>query len=97
MEHQVRIVKISPGKMDDFVAAWTANVGRLRRRHGFTLEGTWIIEDTNEFVWVLGYDGDGTFAEAEKRYFESAERIDVGDVPPEFVIEARAHMARKVV
>jgi hypothetical protein len=97
MEHQVRIVKVAPGRMDDFVSAWTANVGRLRRRHGFTLEGTWIIEETNEFVWVLGYDGDGSFAEAEKRYFESEERRSVGNVLTEFVIEDRHHMARKVI
>ena len=39
MEQQVRITKIAPGKMDDFVEGWTASVARLHRRRGSTLEG----------------------------------------------------------
>ena len=31
MEQQVRITKIAPGKMDDFVEGWTASVARLHR------------------------------------------------------------------
>jgi hypothetical protein len=97
MEHQVRIATIAPGRMDEYVSAWTANVARLRRRHGFTIRGAWIIEETNEFVWLLGYDGDDGFAAADKRYLESEERSAVDNSPAEWIIESRSHAVRKVV
>lgn len=97
MEHQVHIAKIVPGKMDDFVAAWTANVARIRRRYGFAIQSAWVVEETNEFVWVLGYDGDDGFAAAEQRYFESEERRSVDEEPTKWVLETRVHDAQRVV
>lgn len=97
MEHQVRIVRITDGKMDDFVSAWTAQIARLRRRFGFTIEGAWAIDETNEFIWVLGYDGDEGFAAAEKRYRESEDRLSVDDGSTEWVVDSRVHTVRKVV
>lgn len=97
MEHQVRIAKIVPGRMDDFVPAWTANVARIRRRHGFAIEGAWIVQETNEFVWVLSYDGDDGFAAAEQRYLESDERRNVDEEPASWVLDSRVRAAQRVV
>ena len=68
MEYQVRITRIQQGMLDTFIEEWTATVARLRRRRGFTLAGAWAIDETSDFIWVLGYDGDEGFAAADAAY-----------------------------
>jgi hypothetical protein len=43
--------------MDDFVRAWRAGVHPLRLRHGYRIDGAWVIKERNEFVWLLSRDG----------------------------------------
>lgn len=97
MEHQIRVTKIQAGRLDQFVAEWTATVARLRRRRGFTILGAWTIEETNDFVWILGYDGEDGFAEADAAYYDSDERKELDPDPARLIVSTDDRMGRRVV
>lgn len=97
MEYRVVVMKITAGRMDDFVSEWTAHVARIRRRRGFTIVGAWVIEDTDEFAWIIGYDGDDGFAAADAAYYASEERKAVDPDPARFVEASSDHVGRRIV
>jgi hypothetical protein len=82
--HQLRIYDITPGRMDEFVALFW-RVAEIRRLLGFEVLGPWINEETNQFVWIVGYDGPGTFEEATQAYYDSPERASISPSPAEFL------------
>lgn len=85
MQYQLRRFKIATGRMDDFLDAWLAGVYPLRRQHGFTFVGAWRVEEKDEFVWIIGYDGPEGFAEADRRYYASSERRSMEPDPARFI------------
>ena len=64
MEYQLRRSRIKPGRMSEFLDAWLAGVYPLRKRFGFRFVGAWVVEASDEFVWILGYEGPEGFAAA---------------------------------
>ncbi len=84
MEYQLRRYRIQPGKLQECVAAWRASVYPLRLQHGFEVVGAWTIEERNEFVWILGYDGPEGFAAADAAYYASAARATLSPDPRPF-------------
>ena len=64
MEYQVRTYKIADGRMDEWLSGWSEGVRPLREQLGFRVVGAWSLIDTNEFVWVLAYDGPDSFEAA---------------------------------
>lgn len=97
MEYQVRVTRIQPGKLEQFVNEWTATVARLRRRRGFTIVGAWAMDETNDFLWILGYDGEGTFAEADAAYYASDERQTFDPDPARLIVYTEDRMGRHIV
>ena len=87
--HQLRVYRIEPGRMADFVAAWQAGVVPLRRRFGFEIEGAWTGagESSDQFCWVVRFDGEGTFEAADRAYYASDERRQLADDPARFIVD----------
>ncbi len=50
---QLRRYTINKGRLDDFVDAWRRGVYPLRLKFGFTIDGAWVIQERNEFVWIM--------------------------------------------
>ncbi len=71
---QIRIYTINRDKMDDFVKVWQEGVAPIRRKVGFEILGAWVIQATNQFVWLIGYDGPEEWAVKDQEYFNSPER-----------------------
>jgi hypothetical protein len=84
MEYQLRVCTIKPGAMDEFVRAWRDTVYPLRLEFGFTIVGAWGIEETNTFVWILGYDGPEGFELADAAYYASEARAMLDPDPAQF-------------
>ena len=97
MEYQVRVTKIAPGMMDTFIEEWTAHVAQLRRRHGFTIVGAWVIDESSDFVWILGYDGEQGFAVADAEYYDSEERRSFEPDPARLIVSTDERMGRHIV
>src|SRR2546427_13213266 len=81
---QLRMYTINRGKMDDFVRAWKAGVYPLRQRHGFRMEGAWILKERSQFVWLMSYHGSDWEAK-DKAYYASPERAGLVPHPAQFV------------
>ncbi len=73
MVTQLRMYTINRGKLDDFVRAWRAGVYPLRVKQGFRIDGTWVIKERNQFVWLLSYDG-ADWEAKDTAYYASPER-----------------------
>jgi len=74
MASQVRLYTIKEGKMQDWLKGWRTGVLPLRRKFAFRVEGAWVDESTNRFLWVLSYDGPDGFEARDRAYYASADR-----------------------
>lgn len=97
MEYQIRRYQIASGEMDEFVALWRNGVVPLRRRLGFTVECAWVIEDSNEFLWIIGYEGPEGLAAANESYYASEERKSMSPDPAQLILGGSHDMARRVL
>ncbi len=57
MLYQLRIYTIKHGELGEWLEDWRALIVPLRRQHGFQVIGAWAIDESDRFVWVLGYSG----------------------------------------
>src|SRR2546422_11238288 len=71
---QLRLYTIERGRLDDFARAWRQGVSPLRLKRGFQIPAAWSIKQTNQFVWIVGYEGPETFEAKDSAYYASAER-----------------------
>ena len=83
--------------MDEFLDAWLGGVYPLRKKFGFTFVGAWRVDDADEFVWILGYDGPEGFAAADRRYYDSEERKRLDPDPAAFIEGPAQAMMRSVL
>jgi NIPSNAP protein len=97
VEYQLRHYEIRAGAMDAFVDAWLRGVYPLRQRFGFKFVGAWRVDGADEFVWILAYDGPDGFAEADRRYYASAERKAVDPDPAQFIERPMTRTMRSVL
>ncbi len=97
MTLQLRIYTINRGMMEAFTQAWRQGVYPLRLRHGYTLPGAWVIRETNQFVWLLGYDGPEAWEAKEKGYYTSPERGALDPDPAQYIARAEQYFLQMVV
>ena len=71
---QLRIYTINRGALHQFAQEWNEHIRPLREKLGFKILGAWTIESTNQFVWILGYDGSASWEDRDHAYFNSDER-----------------------
>ncbi len=67
------------------MAAWTTGVLPLRRRAGFASEA-WTVPEHDLFVWLVTYDGAGSFQAADNAYYASAERVALDPDPARWIV-----------
>lgn len=96
MPSQLRIYTINRGKLDDFVRAWSAGVYPLRRGLGFRIDGAWVVQERNEFVWILSYDGSQDWQAAEAAYYGSPERAALDPDPAQWIARAEHYFITPV-
>jgi len=97
MTVQLRRYTIVAGGMRQWVAEWGARIRPLRQRHGFTVLGAWVVRGTDEFVWLLGYDGPSPWQDADAAYYASPERTALAPDPARLVAGMRVDFVDVVV
>jgi hypothetical protein len=97
MVTQLRIYTINRGRMEDFVRAWRDGIYPLRMRHGFRLGGAWVVEESNQFVWVLSYAGPEAWDDKERAYSQSPERAGLNPDPSHYVARAEQYFLTPVL
>src|SRR5512135_2406154 len=86
MASEFRIFTINRGQLSEFVRAWQQAIYPLRVKHGFASEGAWVLESTDQFIWMLSFAGDEeAFLVQEALYYESAERGAIVPDPQQYI------------
>jgi hypothetical protein len=89
-EYQLRMYKVAPGKMDDFLTIFP-EVVEARRAVGFDVVGAWTVPDENMFVWIVSTDMPGGIEERANAYYASEKRRAIDPEPAKLldVIETK--------
>jgi hypothetical protein len=74
IEYQLRIYRIKPGTMVDFVKGWREHIVPLREQAGFKILYAFEHEQNSEFIWLLSYEGPEGYATADAAYQASPGR-----------------------
>ncbi len=96
MKNQLRMYTINRGKMDEFVRVWQQGVVPLRKKVGFTVTGAWINRETNQFIWIVSYDGPKPWEDMEKAYYASPERKAMDPDPAQFIARMETYFVEDV-
>lgn len=94
---QLRLYTIDKGRLDDFAAAWHAGVYPLRSREGFRIPFAAKIPSTNQFIWLLTYDGPEPWEKKEAAYYGSAARAGLSPDPALWIARPEQWMVTPVV
>jgi hypothetical protein len=71
---QLREYTVKPGEMAQWIEEWRSRIVPLRLDFGFRILGSWTVDGTDQFVWIIGYDGPKSWQEADSDYYRSSER-----------------------
>lgn len=74
MTSQLREYTIKPGEMDEWIQEWRSHIVPLRVKAGFKVLGAWRVDGTDQFVWIISYDGPNEWKDADADYYTSPER-----------------------
>ncbi len=84
-QSQLRIYTIKSGRMKDFVKGWTDGIAPLRRSFGYQVDGAWIMDKENRFVWIVSSDGTEDWDRLYKRYMTSDGRKALQPDPAQWI------------
>ena len=74
MPLQMRTYTINRGALQTFVLEWRQTIKPLREQIGFDIPAAWTVAETNQFIWLMHYDGPESWASLDKVYFDHPER-----------------------
>ena len=94
---QLRLYTIDKGRLDDFATAWRAGVYPLRLKMGYRIPFAATIPATNQFVWLLAYNGPESWEQKEAAYYGSAERKLLSPDPAQWIARPEQLMVTPVV
>jgi hypothetical protein len=93
VRYQLRMYRVRPGEMDEWVTEWKEMILPLRRKHGFDVVGAWKIPEDDRFVWIIGHED---FEAADEKYYASPERADLDPDPTRHLANTHSHMMDEV-
>ncbi|MCB1859242.1 MAG: NIPSNAP family protein [Gammaproteobacteria bacterium] len=93
---QLRIYTINRGALNQWVEEWEAQIKPLRIQLGFQILGAWTIEETNQFVWILGYAGPASWDALDQAFHESPERQAMSPNPARHIARIEHHFLTPV-
>ncbi|HSS62682.1 MAG TPA: NIPSNAP family protein [Candidatus Limnocylindrales bacterium] len=93
---QIREYTVKPGEMQQWVAEWRSAIVPLRQRHGFGVLGAWMVDGTDQFVWIISYGGTKTWQEAEADYYASPDRKALDPDPARHLAQTGARLMTSV-
>lgn len=94
---QVRLYTIDKGRLDDFARAWQAGVYPLRRQLGYQIPFAAKIPSTNQFIWLLSYDGPESFDQKEAAYYASPQRKQLSPDPAQWIARPEQWMVTPTI
>jgi hypothetical protein len=74
MTWQLREYTVKPGEMAQWIEEWRSKIVPLRLKFGFRILGSWTVDGTDQFVWIISYDGPKSWQEVDSDYYQSPQR-----------------------
>ena len=96
MTWQIREYTVKPGEMQEWIAEWRSRIVPLRMKHGFRVIGSWTIDGTDQFIWIIGYDGPNSWKDADAGYYKSPEREAMDPDPARHLAQVSARLMTAV-
>jgi hypothetical protein len=95
---ELRDYLISVGHLDDFVAAWRRGVVPLRERHGYRINGAWLLREERRFVWLLSLDVERSEWDTRNgAYYADPARAALDPDPAQWIEQAENRFVELVV
>ena len=89
VRYQLRIYRLKPETADEFVELWRRDIVPTRRKLGFGVVGAWRRAEGSEFIWMVRWDGQGSFDEGESAYYASPERAAMTWDPADYIASSQ--------
>jgi hypothetical protein len=93
---QLREYTVRPGEMREWIDEWRSHIVPLRTGAGFKVVGAWTVDGTDQFVWIIAYDGPKSWSEAEADYYGSPERKALEPDPARHLAQTGARLMSPV-
>jgi hypothetical protein len=95
--YQLREYTVKAGEMGEWIAEWRERIVPLRARYGFRVIGAWTLDGTDQFVWVITYNGAKAWEEADADYYASPERKAVDPDPARHLAHVQTRLMSDVL
>ena len=92
---QLRTYTVRDGLLDEWAQRWREEIVPLRLKLGFTIGGAWVDRELNQFLWLISYEGQETFAERNALYWASPEREAIGLNPDDYLVRTEERTVEK--
>jgi hypothetical protein len=83
--------------LDEWVSKWLTLVVPLRRELGFEVLGAWVDRERAQHIWVIAWDGPGSFEDANAAYWASPRRAELGLDPGDFLLDEQMRVVEHVL
>ncbi len=97
MATQIRLYTINRDCLLQFVEEWGEKVLPLRTEQGFQILSASINRETNQFIWLISYDGDESWETKEKAYYASAKREAMEPDPARLIARSEEYFVEKLI
>ena len=87
MIYQLRTYTVNRDMMDRWVQHFNETLVGLMAKYGITVEGAWVNEDKNLFIWIRSFPNAGEVEAREAAFYGSPEWNATVD-------HTRSHLAR---
>ena len=87
MVSQLRIYTVNRDMMDQWVKLFTETLGPIQEKGGIKVDGMWVNEDKNQFIWIRSFASAEDVKSKEAAFNESQEWKAIVD-------HAASHLAR---
>ena len=97
MPTQLRLYTINHDSLRQFAKEWKEKVLPLRIEHGFEIHRAWIIEQSNQFAWLISYRGSESWEARERAYYASIERSDMEPNPARLIARSEEYFVEDIL
>ncbi len=97
MPTQLRLYTIDQGRLRQFAEEWKGSVLPLRLEHGFQVHDAWIIEETNQFAWLISYEGTESWEAKESTYYASEKRKTMEPNPARLIARPEQYFVESIL
>jgi NIPSNAP protein len=96
LKFQIREYTVNTGAMHEWLGEWRSRIVPLRERYGFEVLGAWAVDGTDQFIWIISYDGPKSWEQANDDYYSSPERKALDPDPARHLAKTDARLMSAV-